>query len=81
MPDSYNPGLTHETIFDFWDSQTPTSLQVIQQGLARAWCLVLASQNDQALTVVEATERQLDNLSPPLIHGIARYRNWSGRLS
>jgi LuxR family maltose regulon positive regulatory protein len=40
-------------------------------GLERAWRLILASQIDQALTALEAIERQLDDLSPPVA---TRYR-------
>ncbi len=71
MPDGCNREPNGEAAFSFWSSQRPASLQDIQQGLARAWCLMLASQIDQALTVLEATERQFDNLSPPLA---TRYR-------
>jgi DNA-binding CsgD family transcriptional regulator len=71
MPDGCNRQRNGETALAFCGSQTPASLQDIQQGLARAWHLMLASQSDQALTVVEAIERQLDNLSTPLA---TRYR-------
>ena len=71
MPDGCNREPNGEAAFPFQGSQTPTSLQDIQQDLARAWCLMLASQIDQALTVLEAVERRLDNLSPPVA---TRYR-------
>src|SRR5271170_7796760 len=71
MPDGYSLGPNNRAAFSFRGSQTPASLQDIQRELARAWCLTLASQLGQALTVLEAIERQLDNLSPPVA---ARYR-------
>jgi DNA-binding CsgD family transcriptional regulator len=40
-------------------------------GLERAWRLMLGSQTNQALTALEAIERQLDDLSPPVA---TRYR-------
>jgi ATP/maltotriose-dependent transcriptional regulator MalT len=40
-------------------------------GLERAWHLMLASQTDRALVLLEAIERRLDNLSPPVA---TRYR-------
>lgn len=46
-------------------------MQDIQQDLARAWHLTLASQIDQALTVLEGIERRLDGVSPPVA---TRYR-------
>lgn len=71
MPDDCSQERNGEAAFAFWDAQAPASLHGIQQGLARAWRLVLVSQGDQALMVVEAVERQLDTLSPPLA---TRYR-------
>jgi DNA-binding CsgD family transcriptional regulator len=73
MPDGCKPELDGEAAFLLCGPQTSAfaSVQDIQQGLARAWRLTLASQIDQALTVLEAIERQLDNLSPPLV---TRYR-------
>jgi C4-dicarboxylate-specific signal transduction histidine kinase len=66
MSDCYNRQRNNEAAFAFWGSQMPASLQDIQQSLRRAWRLMLASQSDQALTVVEGIERHLHNLSPPL---------------
>ena len=43
----------------------------LRLGLGRAWRLILASQIDQALTALEAVERQLDDLSLPVA---TRYR-------
>jgi ATP/maltotriose-dependent transcriptional regulator MalT len=71
MPDGCNREPNSGVAFSFRGTQTPTSVQDIQRDLARAWCLTLASQIDQALTVLEAIERQLDNLSPPVA---TRYR-------
>jgi C4-dicarboxylate-specific signal transduction histidine kinase len=65
MSDCYNRQRNSEAAFAFWRLPTPASLQDIRQGLGRAWRLMLASQSDQALTVVEAIERQLHNLSAP----------------
>jgi len=66
MPDGCNREPNGDAAFPFQGSQTSASLRDIQQGLARAWRLMLSSQIDQALTVLEAIERQLDNLAPPL---------------
>ena len=66
-----------EGAFAFWESQAPASLQEIGQNLARAWHLMLLSRNDQALTVVDALERQLDDLPPTLA---MRYRAASNLL-
>jgi ATP/maltotriose-dependent transcriptional regulator MalT len=71
MPDGCNREPNGGAAFSFWDSQTVVSLQGIQQGLAQAWRLMLASQVDQALAVLEPIERQLDNLSPSVA---TRYR-------
>jgi ATP/maltotriose-dependent transcriptional regulator MalT len=71
MPDGCKLDPDGEGAFPFWDSQATPSLQDIERGLARAWRLTLASQIDQALTVLEAIERQLDNLSPSVA---TRYR-------
>ncbi len=70
MPDGCNREPSNKVAFSFRESQTLT-LQDIQRDLARAWCLTLASQIGQALTVLEAIEQQLDNLSPPVA---TRYR-------
>jgi ATP/maltotriose-dependent transcriptional regulator MalT len=48
-----------------------TDIPDFRLGLERAWRLILASQIDRALTVLEAIERQLDDLSPPVA---TRYR-------
>jgi ATP/maltotriose-dependent transcriptional regulator MalT len=69
MPDGCK--LDGEAGFPFDGSQTPVSLQDIQRGLSQAWRLMLASQIDEALTVLEPIERQLDTLSPPFA---TRYR-------
>jgi DNA-binding CsgD family transcriptional regulator len=71
MEDGPNRKPNGEADFVFWGSQISASLQDIQQGLTRAWCLMLASQSGQALMVVDTIERQLDNLPPPLA---TRYR-------
>jgi ATP/maltotriose-dependent transcriptional regulator MalT len=64
-------GQLFEFRFPFCGSRTPALLQDIQQGLSRAWRLMLASQIDEALTALEAVERQLDGLPPPVA---TRYR-------
>jgi DNA-binding CsgD family transcriptional regulator len=74
MPDGCNRESNGGAAFPFWDSQTPASLQDIQRDLGRAWCLMLASQIDRALMVLEALEPRLDNLSPPVA---TRYRTAS----
>jgi DNA-binding CsgD family transcriptional regulator len=71
MPDGCKPELDGGDAFAFWGSQVPASPEDVQQGLARAWRLMLASQIEQALRVLRDTERQLDNLAPPFA---ARYR-------
>ena len=73
MPDGCKPELDGEAAFLVCGPQTSAfaSVQDIQQGLARAWRLTLASQIDQALSVLETIDRQLDNLSSPLA---TRYR-------
>jgi DNA-binding NarL/FixJ family response regulator len=58
MPDGH-------TTFSPCGSRAAASLQDVQRDLAQAWRVMLASQTDQALTFVEAIERQLDNLPPP----------------
>lgn len=70
MPNCYHPP-NNDTPLAFWGGQTPASLQDIDQGLVRAWRLMLMSQSSQALRVVEAVDRQIDNLSPALA---TRYR-------
>jgi ATP/maltotriose-dependent transcriptional regulator MalT len=71
MPDGSDSEHGGPAAFPFCGSQTPASLQDIQRGLARAWHLMLASQIDEALTALEAIERQLDGLSPAVA---TRYR-------
>lgn len=71
MPDGCDSERGGQADFPFCGSQTPVLLQDIQRGLARAWHLMLASQTDEALTALEAIERQLDGLSPPVA---TRYR-------
>jgi LuxR family maltose regulon positive regulatory protein len=71
MPDGYNSERDHEGAFRFSSSKTAASLQDIQRGLSQAWILVLGSQIDEALTALEAIERQLDDLSRPVA---TRYR-------
>jgi ATP/maltotriose-dependent transcriptional regulator MalT len=71
MPDGRDREPNVEAAFPFWGSQAPASLQEIQQGMARAWCLMLASQTDQALSALGAIERQVDDLSPSVA---TRYR-------
>jgi len=46
-------------------------------GLERAWHLMLATRIDRVLTVLEAIERQLDDLPPPIS---TRYRMATGLL-
>jgi ATP/maltotriose-dependent transcriptional regulator MalT len=53
-----------EAAYPFYGSRAATSLHDVQRDLAQSWRAMLASQTDQALTFVEAIERQLDNLSP-----------------
>ena len=71
MPDGCDSVRGGQAAFPCCGSQTPTLLQDIQRGLARAWHLMLASQIDEALTALEAIERQLDGLPPPIA---TRYR-------
>jgi len=71
MPDGCDSERGGQATLPFGGSQTPALLQAIQRGLSRAWHLMLASQIDEALTALEAIERQLDGLSPPVA---ARYR-------
>src|SRR6266850_8252466 len=66
MPDGSNSERGGEGAFPFLGSKTAASLQDIRRGLSRAWVLMLESQIDQALTTLEAIERQLDDLSPPV---------------
>ena len=71
MPDGSDSERGGHAAFPFCGSQTPVLLQDIQRGLSRAWHLMLASQIDEALTALEAIERQLADLSPPVA---TRYR-------
>jgi ATP/maltotriose-dependent transcriptional regulator MalT len=71
MPDGCDSERGGKVAFPFSGSQTPAFLQDIQRGLARAWHFMLASQIDEALTALEAVERQLDGLSPSVA---TRYR-------
>ena len=71
MPDGCDSERGGQAAFPFCGSQTPVLLQDIQRGLSRAWHLMLVSQIDEALTALEAIERQLDGLSPPVA---TRYR-------
>ena len=71
MPDGCDSERGGQAAFPFCGSQTPVLLQDIQRGLSRAWHLMLASQIDEAPTALEAIERQLDGLSPPVA---TRYR-------
>src|SRR5260370_23946596 len=72
MPDGCDSERGGQAAFPFCGSQTPVLLQDIQRGLSRAWHLMLASQIDEALTALEAIERQLDGLSPPVATGYCR---------
>jgi LuxR family transcriptional regulator, maltose regulon positive regulatory protein len=71
MPDGSNSERGGEAVFPPYGSKTAASLQDIRQGLSQAWVLMLGSQIDQALTALEAIERQLDDLSRPVA---TRYR-------
>jgi ATP/maltotriose-dependent transcriptional regulator MalT len=71
MPDGCDSERGGPAAFPFCGSQRPAVLQDIQHGLSRAWHLMLASQIDEALTALEAVERQLAGLSPPVA---TRYR-------
>ena len=71
MPDGCDLERGGQAVFPFGGSRIPALLQDIQRGLARAWHLMLASQIDDALTALEAIERQLDGLPPPVA---TRYR-------
>jgi ATP/maltotriose-dependent transcriptional regulator MalT len=71
MPDGCDLERDGQAALPFGGSQTPVLLQDIHRGLSRAWHLMLASQIDEALTALEAIERQLDGLSPPVA---TRYR-------
>jgi hypothetical protein len=65
MPDGCSRELNGEAVFAFRGSLTPAFLQDVQQDLAHAWRLMLASESGQALMVVEAG-------GPPLYSGVAR---------
>jgi DNA-binding CsgD family transcriptional regulator len=71
MPDGCDSERGGQAAFPFRGLHAPALLQGIQQGLSRAWHLMLASQIDEALTLLEAIERQLDGLPPP---AATRYR-------
>jgi ATP/maltotriose-dependent transcriptional regulator MalT len=71
MPDGCDSERGGQAAFPFCGPQTPALLQGVEQDLSRAWHLMLASQIDEALTALEAVERQLDGLSPPVA---IRYR-------
>ena len=71
MPDGCDSERGGQAAFPLCGSQTPVLLPDIQWGLSRAWHLMLASQIDEALTALEAIERQLDGLPPPVA---TRYR-------
>jgi ATP/maltotriose-dependent transcriptional regulator MalT len=71
MPDGCDSERGDHAALPFFGSQTPVLLQDIQRDLARAWHLMLTSQIDEALTALEAIERQLDGLPPPVA---TRYR-------
>lgn len=71
MPDGCDSERGGHTAFPFCGSQTPALLQDIQRGLSRAWHLMSASRIDEALTALEAIERQLDGLPLPVA---TRYR-------
>jgi DNA-binding CsgD family transcriptional regulator len=71
MPDGCDSERAGHAAFPFGGSQTPALLQDIQRGLSRAWHLMLASQIDEALTALEAIERPLESLPPPVA---AQYR-------
>jgi LuxR family maltose regulon positive regulatory protein len=71
MPDGSDSERSGHAPFPFCGPQTPILLQDIQRGLSRAWHLMLASRIDEALTALEAIERQLDGLPPPVA---TRYR-------
>jgi ATP/maltotriose-dependent transcriptional regulator MalT len=63
MPDGCKAELDGEVDFPFWGRQTPVLLQDIRLDLERARRMMPASQVDHALMVLEAIERQLDDLS------------------
>jgi DNA-binding NarL/FixJ family response regulator len=71
MPDGSDSERSGHAAFPFCVPQTPVLLQDIQRGLARAWHLMLASQIDEALTVLAAIEAQFDGLPPSVA---TRYR-------
>jgi ATP/maltotriose-dependent transcriptional regulator MalT len=71
MPDGCDSERGGQTAFALCGLQTSASLRDIQRGLSQAWHLMLASQIDEALTALEAIERRLDGLSPPVA---TRYR-------
>ena len=77
MPDGYDSLRGGEGVLPSYDSKTAASLQDIQRGLSRAWVLMLGAQIDQALTALEAIDRQLDDLSRPVA---TRYRAATGVL-
>lgn len=51
-----------EAAFSFRDPRPAASLQDVQRDLAQALRVILASQTDHVLTLVETIERQIDNL-------------------
>jgi len=71
MPDGCDSERGAQAAFPLCGSHAPALLQDIQRDLSRAWHLMLTSQIDEALTALEAIERQLDGLSPAVA---TRYR-------
>jgi ATP/maltotriose-dependent transcriptional regulator MalT len=71
MPDGCDLERGGQADFPFGGSRIRALLQDIQRDLSRAWHLMLTSQIDEALTALEAIERQLDGLPPPVA---TRYR-------
>jgi ATP/maltotriose-dependent transcriptional regulator MalT len=76
---AYRPNLAHRFRPDAEFDTTEIGMDVpdLHLGLERAWRLMLASQIDRALTVLDAIERQLDDLSRPVA---TRYRAATGVL-
>ena len=67
MRDGFDSGHEGEDDFAAWGSRTAASLLVIKRGLSLARRLMVASQIDEAFAILEAIERQLDDLPPPVV--------------
>src|SRR4051812_28202279 len=67
MSDRYSRERSSEAASALWGSQMPAFLQEIEQGLARVWLLILASQSERVLHVQRA-EASLRTAQAELAH-------------